>query len=203
MLDDPVHRTIPAEQGPAPGALGRMWRSAVAAHGSRPWLIEETSGTVLTYAEADALIRRRLPEPASMVCRRAEPTVEVALSFWAAMRAGAVFVPVDRSLGDAAFRRIADFVAESRGNWPPSADDLAVILFTSGTTGEPKGVELSHGALGRSARLVAETYRFTPDDRLMSLGEFHAMSGLRNPLIATVAAGASCVLLQAGQRRHA
>lgn len=85
---------------------------------------------------------------------------------------------------------------------PPAEDDIAVILFTSGTTGEPKGVELSQGALTRSARLLADSYGLNPADRLLSLGEFHTMSGLRNPLIATVAAGAACVLAGEGERRH-
>ncbi|MBP2312893.1 class I adenylate-forming enzyme family protein [Azospirillum soli] len=85
---------------------------------------------------------------------------------------------------------------------PPDEDDIAVILFTSGTTGEPKGVELSQGALTRSARLLAGSYGLNPMDRLLSLGEFHTMSGLRNPLIVTVAAGAACVLAGEGERRH-
>ena len=85
---------------------------------------------------------------------------------------------------------------------PPAEDDIAVILFTSGTTGEPKGVELSQGALTRSARLLAESYGINSTDRLLSLGEFHTMSGLRNPLIVTAAAGAACVLAVEGERRH-
>ena len=77
---------------------------------------------------------------------------------------------------------------------PVEEDDAAVILFTSGSTGVPKGVVLSQGALCRSARLVAAIYEFRSADVLFSPGDFHSMSGLRNPLLATVAAGASFVL---------
>jgi radical SAM protein with 4Fe4S-binding SPASM domain len=75
-----------------------------------------------------------------------------------------------------------------------SHDSDAVILFTSGTSGPPKGVVLSQAALAHSGRLVAGTYDLTPKDVLLSTGELHAVSGLRNPCVATVAAGAAAMI---------
>ncbi len=77
---------------------------------------------------------------------------------------------------------------------PVSPDDTAVMLFTSGTTGNSKGVLLSHGALYRSGLQMAEFYEWDKNDALFSLGELHAMSGLRNPCVATLHAGASFVV---------
>ncbi len=43
-------------------------------------------------------------------------------------------------------------------------DDLATILYTSGTTGEPKGVMLSHGNLASNALAALEAFQVSTDD---------------------------------------
>lgn len=76
---------------------------------------------------------------------------------------GAAILPVDASLPAARIRQLVDSFqpdavidtdgeARIRSGSPGVAPDTAVIIGTSGSTGEPKGVELSAGALGHSAR---------------------------------------------------
>lgn len=72
--------------------------------------------------------------------------------------------------------------------------DPAVLAYTSGTTGAPKGALLSHGNLLASAEALRLAWRWTPDDRLvLPLPLFH-MHGLGVGLHGTLTAGASVVL---------
>jgi long-chain acyl-CoA synthetase len=55
----------------------------------------------------------------------------------------------------------------------PNPDDLATILYTSGTTGQPRGVMLSHRNLAANARAVAAAYGGSDETRLCILPLSH------------------------------
>ena len=75
------------------------------------------------------------------------------------------------------------------------ADDLAALLYTSGTTGRSKGAMLSHGNLLSNALTLAKEWRFTPADVLLhALPIFHT-HGLFVATNVTLAAGASMIFL--------
>tara|TARA_R110002110_G_scaffold406421_1_gene626568 strand:- start:422830 stop:424341 length:1512 start_codon:yes stop_codon:yes gene_type:complete len=55
-----------------------------------------------------------------------------------------------------------------------SADDMACLLYSSGTTGRPKGIMLSHANLIDNAQVLAQYWGFTTDDCLLhALPVFH------------------------------
>jgi long-chain acyl-CoA synthetase len=78
-----------------------------------------------------------------------------------------------------------------------SGDDTAVILYTSGTTGKPKGAELTHAALARNVEVMLgeQLVGITEQDVVLgALPLFHAF-GQTVGLNATIAAGATFALL--------
>src|SRR5512132_128327 len=74
-------------------------------------------------------------------------------------------------------------------------DDLAAILYTSGTTGRSKGAMLTHRNLASNAQALAETWHFAADDRLLhALPIFHS-HGLFVATNVVLSVGASLLLL--------
>jgi len=70
----------------------------------------------------------------------------------------------------------------------------ALLVYTSGTTGRPKGVMLSHRALLSNLTTVAKAWRWTENDRLLlSLPCFH-LHGLGLGIIASFVVGSSIAL---------
>jgi malonyl-CoA/methylmalonyl-CoA synthetase len=77
------------------------------------------------------------------------------------------------SFVDAAARAPAAFGIVARG-----ADDLAAILYTSGTTGRSKGAMISHRNLAANARVLHAYWGFRPDDVLVHMLPLFHVHGL-------------------------
>lgn len=73
----------------------------------------------------------------------------------------------------------------------PAADDLALLVYTSGTTGRAKGVMLSHGNLAANAQAIAQAWRWTAADRLLLMLPLFHIHGLGVGLHGTLITGAS------------
>jgi long-chain acyl-CoA synthetase len=106
--------------------------------------------------------------------------------------AGAGFIPV----APAAFDRLLGEQAPTTAVAGRADDDTAVILYTSGTTGRPKGAELTHANLRRNAAVSATTlFGLGPEDVVMGcLPLFHSF-GQTCGLNAAVGSGACLTLL--------
>ena len=97
----------------------------------------------------------------------------------------------DGSLAKRAGAESPDFTDRQR-----DPDDLAAILYTSGTTGRSKGAMLTHGNLASNALTLVDHWRFTRDDVLIhALPIFHT-HGLFVACHVTLFAGASMLFFQ-------
>jgi long-subunit acyl-CoA synthetase (AMP-forming) len=87
-------------------------------------------------------------------------------------------LPEERAMPLAALQS-KDILSESRASPPPEAarDDVAWLLYTSGTTGKPKGVELTHwNALSQQAA-IAQLWDVTENDIFLSYLPWHHCFG--------------------------
>ncbi len=77
---------------------------------------------------------------------------------------------------------------------PPATGDPALILYTSGTTGKPKGAVMTHANLVSNARRIAAWLELGPADRVLTVMPlFHANAIVIGTLVPLVAGGATIV----------
>ncbi|GGS71557.1 long-chain-fatty-acid--CoA ligase [Planobispora rosea] len=93
------------------------------------------------------------------------------------------------------FRRLLRGLTAEPGTAPRGAGDTAVIHYTSGTTGRPRGIELTHANLGGNAATVARMQALGVDDVLLGALPLYHSFGQTCSLNASVHAGARLTLL--------
>jgi len=86
--------------------------------------------------------------------------------------------------------KLADIFAPGPGDFRPVSsekDDLASLLYTSGTTADPKGVMLTHGNLMGEVEAVFSWAHIGPEDALLGvLPLFHVLSQMANLMLPLV-----------------
>lgn len=121
---------------------------------------------------------------------------------------------VDRALVDVAvvidgtagvgtdYRAWTATAATTRPAYRAAPTDVCIQAYTSGSSGVPKGVLLTHKGLLQNVHTVADAFRLTPSDRaLLSTPLFH-MNASGAGLLPCLAVGASVVVLPGFDPRH-
>lgn len=74
----------------------------------------------------------------------------------------------------------------------PAAGDGALVLYTSGTTGRPKGVLSTHANLAAQCRALVGAWGWSGDDRILHVLPLHHVHGIVNALCCALWSGATC-----------
>ncbi|KAK8943468.1 Malonate--CoA ligase [Platanthera guangdongensis] len=88
------------------------------------------------------------------------------------------------------FHLISKLIEEMFDTRKAEGDDPALILYTSGTTGKPKGVVHTHKGIISQVQILTEAWEYTSSDRFLHCLPLHHVHGLFNALLAPIYAGA-------------
>lgn len=153
---------------------------------------------------------------------KASQSLEYVIAYMSVHLAGGIFVPTEKTISKEAFEHIIDYVNAkvviSDIDYPgsirlkdildvaleyyddsfipefPSLDDSADILFTTGTTGVSKGVELTHNAISATAENLIHGLEMKADTRLVVPGPLNHANPIRK-VFTTIANGSTIILL--------
>jgi long-chain acyl-CoA synthetase len=196
--------------------LGNVMERMAAVHGDRRLVTDEGGSLALNHRQAAKRVARwaggveARTEPGDVVVVSTPNGYEQLLICLAAARAGTIPAPVNSAMrADEIAHVVADSGAglvirsarEVDGHQPltepvaGSGSDVAALFYTSGTTGKPKGVALSHDSIvGPLRRVAAYPGALRADEAVVSLPVAHIMGFVT--LLGLAAAGISTYFLR-------
>ena len=149
--------------------------------------------TLLTTGDYDYLLRDSRAR-ALIVSAALLPKLEPVLQSQPFLQA--VVVCGGRAPGRLSFDELLAQAKPALETAPTTDDDVAFWLYSSGSTGLPKGAMHLHGDLAQTARLYGEgILGMRPDDLVFSAAKLFFAYGLGNAMTFPFAAGASTILL--------
>jgi long-chain acyl-CoA synthetase len=151
----------------------------------------------------------RVVVPLSLIAQAGQLAYIVEHADCAAVFAAPEFEPRLRTALAGVSRAVAVFVVEADGlwknetgalpGWPeaePKADDPALLMYTSGTTGHPKGVLLSHANILAGARFVSAAHELNTADRVLAVLPLYHINAQIVTVLAPLYHGGSLVMPQ-------
>lgn len=91
--------------------------------------------------------------------------------------------------------RVDGVVSQKVDNARHQENDIAVVLFTSGTTSTPKVVPLTHANLIKTVDITTEIFGLKEEDRCISVTPLFHIYGIVGPLLSAAATGSSVICL--------
>ena len=190
-----------------------LWETA-AAHAERTALA--FAGERIPYGElerraavAGAALRAAGVGPGDRVALILPNSPDYVAAYFGALRAGAIVVPLNPLLAEPEVEErlaVAGPVAVVREPLPQEGDaspeivdradtEAATVLFTSGTSGRPKGAVLTHGGIRAAATNAVEAMALGPDDVVLGAAPFSHVLGQATGVVGTLMTGATIAVV--------
>ncbi|MGZ4677674.1 MAG: class I adenylate-forming enzyme family protein [Acidimicrobiia bacterium] len=180
------------------------------------WDVPTLPGVVGRAADLAGGLRAAGVRHGDVVAWQSPNRPEVAALFRACWQLGAVAAPIHHLAGEREVTRLVDRLAPRL--FLPADDlvertaalrtgapfdgirargaDAAVVIWTGGSEGEPKGVVHTHRGLAHKARTMARVHGLGPDDAVLMPAPLAHISGLLNGVLVPGAAGMRTVLME-------
>ena len=144
----------------------------------------------LTYAQLWQEVERRSHDfrPHEVVCFRSSQDIDFLVTYMAIHLAGGVSAPLEHGMPDALFEEVCGRLREA-------ADGIADILYTTGTTGQSKGVMVSHRALIADAENLIAGQGFSHDLVFIINGPLNHIGSL-SKIWPCIILGATIIILE-------
>ena len=144
----------------------------------------------LTYAQLWQEVERRSHDfrPHEVVCFRSSQDIDFLVTYMAIHLACGVSAPLEHGMPDALFEEVCGRLREA-------ADGIADILYTTGTTGQSKGVMVSHRALIADAENLIAGQGFSHDLVFIINGPLNHIGSL-SKIWPCIILGATIIILE-------
>lgn len=144
------------------------------------------------YAGIVAKARSLKGETRRCIAFRFLPTIEMLQYYFAIHLSGHVAMPLEKNLSEALFRQYEQCVSTVSPSKIPA--DIADILFTTGTTGIPKGVMISHKAVISNTQNLIDRQGFSPQITFIAHGPLNHIGSL-SKICPTLFTGGTLLLM--------
>ena len=166
--------------------LATSWQRAIAAPLNSAYKQEEFEFYIDDLKSAIALVPRgSVPQNGAAVRAARKYRAAIAECYWDNSRGEVVLDVKDAG-------KLSGAGGQPVARAQPS--DIALVLHTSGTTGRPKAVPLSHRNLTTTMKNIQQTYQLSPRDRTLLVMPLFHVHGLLAAFLAPLLSGGSIII---------